>query len=251
MALKLKKRNLSEYDLEIGIDNSGSTVSYRDTPSKGTRMDEQKKIARVAITEMSTIDEDGITIWTFGMKLERVQENTTEKNAQSILNSCNGNGDGTDQAAALGARLDDYLEQLLGTPDTKTKSWLGGEKVVKGKPANPNTKPRIFVVITDGEPSYHSGRAALEKVIRDATWRLYDAGYGREKLGISFIQSGRDATAAAFLEHLNKTLGLPEGMDPKTADRSKYAAFDCVNALTMDEAVGLDAVQILEKALDD
>lgn len=241
MALSLKKRDLSKYDIEAGLDTSGS-MGERDTPTGLSRLDDSKKTISLLIKEAGEVDADGITVWCFDTTLHDLNENTTDAKAQKVLAAARATGSGTDHALAIGERVNDYLDQLLGRPGVKgTKGGLfsKGTPDVPAIPANPNVKPRIFVIITDGQPSKSSGAAELEKVIIDATKRLKAAGYGRDRIGFSFIQTGRDSAATRFLENLNNGL------------EKKGAAFDCVNCLTVDECVGLTTKQILEKALDD
>lgn len=241
MALSLKKRDLTKYDIEAGLDTSGS-MGERDTPTGLSRLDDSKKTISLLIKEAGEVDADGITVWCFDTTLHDLNENTTDAKAQKVLAAARATGSGTDHALAVGERVNDYLDQLLGKPavkGTKGGFFSKGTPDIPAVPANPNVKPRIFVVITDGQPSASNGQAALEKVIIDATQRLKAAGYGRDKIGFSFIQTGRDAAATRFLETLNNGL------------EKKGAAFDCVNCLTVDECVGLTTKQILEKALDD
>lgn len=236
MALSLKKRDLSKYDIEAGIDTSGS-MSDRDTPTGLSRLDDSKKMVSLLIKEAGEVDEDGITVWCFDVDIHSLNENTTDDRAQAVLSKARADGRGTYHAKALKPRVDDYLDQLLGKAGVKGGLFSKGTPAI---PANPNTKPRIFVIITDGSPSDgRDGERALESLIIDATKRLAAAGYGRDKIGFSFIQTGKDRQATAFLDRLNNGL------------EAKGAAFDCVNCLTVDECVGLSTKQILEKALDD
>lgn len=234
MALSLKKRDLSKYDIECGLDISPS-MDERDTPSGKSRIADSRETVSLLVKEAGEIDTDGITFFTFDSALQDVFENTTNEKAQKVVANARANGNGTCHASALAPRVDDYLDQLLGKPAVKG-NWLGrgGSAAV---PANPNTKPRIFVIITDGQPTSSGGEQKLRDLIIGATKRLKAAGYGREKIGFSFIQTGRDAHAKAFLNELNNNL---DG-----------AAFDCVNCVTIDECKGLNTKQILEKALDD
>ena len=241
MALSLKKRDLSKYDIEALLDTSAS-MRETDTPTRLSRLDDSKKTVGLLIKEAGEVDDDGITVACFDTSLHDVNENTTDAKAQSVLKAARADGNGTDHALAIGERVDDYLDQLLGKPGVKgTKGgfFSKGTADVPAIPANPNIKPRIFVVITDGQPSASDGASKLEQVIINATKRLKAAGYGRDKIGFSFIQTGKDAAATRFLENLNNGL------------EKKGAAFDCVNCLTVDECVGLTTKQILEKALDD
>lgn len=242
MALNLKKlskgRDLSKYDLIVLLDTSIS-MQRNDTPSKLSRLDDSKKMVGLLIQGMSDIDKDGITIACFDTSVHDVYENTTDAKAQAVLAKAKATGGGTYHDLALAHFINPYLEKRLGKPAVKGKSgWFGGgSKDIPAVPGDPNTKPIIIVVITDGEPS--NGQDKVEKVIIDATKRLTDAGLKRDALGISFIQTGRDGNATDFLERLNNGL------------TKRGATLDIVNCLTIDETISLTPEQILEKALDD
>lgn len=239
MALKLKKRDLSKYDLEVLLDTSGS-MDAKDTPSGLSRLNDSKKMVSLLITEMSAIDDDGITVACFDTTIHNVNENTTDAKAQAVLAKAAATGSGTYHDIALKARIDAYFERRFGRPAIPgTKGgWLSkGTPDIPAIPANPNCKPVIIVVITDGQPS--NSQAAVENVIVEATKRLTKEGLGRDALGISFIQTGKDAGAKDFLERLNNGL------------TKRGATMDIVNCITIDDAVGLSTTQILEKALDD
>ncbi len=236
MALNLKKRDLGKYDIEALLDISPS-MGERDTPTRESRLDDSKKTVGLLVKEAGEVDTDGITFCTFDSNLQDVHENTTDAKAQAVLKNARANGNGTCHYAALKPRVDDYLSKLLGTPAVKGNFLgIGGKAAV---PGDKNTKPRIFVVITDGQPTSSGGAKKLEDLIIDTTKRLAAAGYGRDKIGFSFIQTGRYPQATQFLDNLNNGL------------EKKGAAFDCVNCLTVDECVGLSTKQVLEKALDD
>lgn len=243
MALNLKKlskgRDLTLYDLIVLIDTSGS-MSGKDTPSGLSRLDDSKKMVGVLVKGMGDIDTDGITIACFDTSVHDVYENTTDARAQAVLAKAQATGGGTYHDKALSHFIDPYLEALLGKPAVKgTKGGLfsKGTPDVPAVPGNPKTKPIVIVCITDGEPS--NGQASVEAVIVNATKRLTAAGYTRDRLGISFIQTGRDKGAQAFLDRLNNGLS------------ARGATLDIVNSLTIDDTVGLNAEEILTKALDD
>ena len=243
MALSLNKRDLTKYDLELLIDVSGSTANPGANPRQ-TRLEEALKIAQLLVEEMDAIDDDGITIGLFDSTLRCVAENTTKANAHEILGLARP-GSRTDTAGALQSRIDDYFGQRFGSPAvTESRSVRHGlhkqtETVVVSPavPADPTTKPRVIVIVTDGEPN---DETALENVIIQATRRLTAEGLGREALGISFIQVGTDAQATTWLKRLD------DGLCP-----GRGATLDIVNCLTIDDAYELSTREILEAALDD
>lgn len=229
MALKLKKRDLSKYDLEVFVDISGS-MKANDTTTGCTRLDDCREKVGVLVEECEKIDTDGVTFGFFNGSVT-TYENTTFAKVGPLFAKCRPDG-GTATAKVLEERIGDYFDKRFGKP----KSGFFG----KATPADPNTKPRIIVIWTDGEPNVpdeRSARQAVRDVIVNATKRLKAEGLGREALGISFIQTGRDPKAKAFLDELNNDL--------------QGAAMDIVNCLTMDHIAGLTTNQILEKALDD
>jgi uncharacterized protein YegL len=227
MALKLTKRDLHNYDLELLLDTSGS-MGTADTPSGLTRLDDSKKLITLLIQEMAEYDDDGITIGYFDTSLHQVHENTTVETAKAVLQKARATGGGTNTHQAVGARIEAYFERRFG----KAKQGVFGKAV----PANPNCKPVIIVVVTDGEPN---DQAALERVIVDATKRLTAERLTRDVLGISFIQTGGDRNATAALDRLNNGLG------------ARGATMDIVNCLTIDDVAGKTTKEILEAALDD
>ncbi len=151
-------------------------MGERDTPTGLSRLDDSKKTIGLLIAEAGELDEDGITVWCFDTDIHDINENTTDAKAQTVLKAARANGQGTYHAKALQPRVDDYLDQLLGKPGVKgTKGGLfsKGTPDVPAVAANPNTKPRLYVVITDGQPSDGStGEKALETLIINATKRL-------------------------------------------------------------------------------
>jgi hypothetical protein len=231
MALNLKKRDLSKYDLEVFVDISGS-MQANDTVSRRSRLDDCREKVSLLVQECEKIDTDGVTFGFFNGSVT-TYENTVYAKVGPLFDRCRPDG-GTATALVLEERIGDYFDQRFG----KSKSGLFGKSV----PANPNTKPRIIVIFTDGEPNVPSARAARQAVVNvivNATKRLTAEGLGREALGISFIQTGRDPEAKRFLVELDD-------------DLNQYGAtLDIVNCLTVDHCDGLSTKQILELALDD
>ena len=237
MALNLKKRDLSKYDTEVHVDISGS-MSANDTPSRLSRLDDARKTVEVLVRECEKIDTDGVTVGFFNTGTQVFENTKFDKVSAAFANQHPGGS--TDTAKAVGERINAYFERRFGKPavaGTKGGWFSSGTAGSPAVPPNPNAKPVILVVITDGVPD---NQDALERVIVDATKRLTREGLGREALGISFIQVGNDKNAKNFLETLNNGL------------TAKGATMDIVNCITMDEVRSLGNTQaILEKALDD
>ena len=225
MALNLKKRDLSKYDLEVFVDISGS-METRDTSTRQTRLDDCREKVSMLVEECEKIDTDGVTFGFFNNSFS-VYENTTFAKVGPLFAKTRPNGS-TDTAALLQARIDDYFGKRFGKPKAGLFS--------KATPADPKTKPRILVVWTDGVPD---DQKAVVKVIVNATKRLTAEGLGREALGISFIQVGRDVSAKNFLVELDDEL------------KEQGATLDIVNCLTMEHLQGMTTQQMLERALDD
>lgn len=231
MALNLKKRNLSKYDLEVFADISGS-MDTCDTSSGKSRLNDCREKVSLLVEECEKIDTDGVTFGVFNGDVT-TYENTTFAKVGPLFAKIRPNG-GTATAKVLEQRIGDYFDKLFGKP----KSGFFG----KATPGDPNTKPRIIVIFTDGEPNVpdaRTARQAVRDVIVNATKRLTKEGLGRDKLGISFIQTGRDREAKIFLNELNNDLS------------AAGATMDIVNCLTVEDCDGLTTQQVLEKALDD
>lgn len=231
MALSLKKRDLSKYDLEVFVDISGS-MKERDTASGQTRLDDCREKVSMLVEECEKIDTDGVTFGFFNDQVT-TYENTVFAKVGPLFAKCQPNN-GTATAKVLEERIGDYFDKRFGKP----KSGFFGKAV----PADPKTKPRIIVIFTDGEPNLpdaRSGRQAVRDAIVNATKRLSKEGLGRDALGICFIQTGRDRDAKKFLVELDDDL------------EKAGATLDIVNCLTVDHCDGLSTKQILELALDD
>lgn len=231
MALNLKKRDLSKYDLEVFVDISGS-METRDTSTRQTRLDDCREKVSMLVEECEKIDTDGVTFGFFNGGF-KVYENTTFAKVGPLFAKCTPNG-GTATGELLEARINDYLDKRLGKP----KSGIFGKAV----PADPTVKPRIIVIFTDGEPNVPNervGRQKVRDVIVEATKRIKGAGLTRDALGICFIQTGRDPKAKDFLVELDDQL------------EASGAVLDIVNCLTVEHCDGMTTKQILEEALDD
>ncbi|KNZ75291.1 hypothetical protein J132_03589 [Termitomyces sp. J132] len=96
--------------------------------------------------------------------------------------------------------------------------------------AQPELKPVIYIVITDGEAS--DGPKTEEAVIRTA--RALDNHHAKpDQIGIQFVQIGNDSTATEYLEMLDDTLTSNAGIR------------DMVDTTTAKPGVKLDLIKVL------
>lgn len=228
MALTLKKRNLSKYDIEAHTDISGS-MDRKDCKGQSRYAFAQGWVTTL-VQEAEAFDDDGPTVGFFDDQLE-VFENTTYAKVAGVFKKMGPRGS-TDTAQLIRERCGDYLDARLGKKGSKGVFGIGGSKDI---PPNPKVKPRIIIVITDGVPN---SQPALEHAIIDVTKRMTEGGLTKDDLVISFIQVGYDASAKVFLNDLNKGL------------ERKGATMDIVGSITCDEAMTLSTKELLEKALD-
>lgn len=186
----MTNEQLKKYDFIVLVDKSGS-MSTTDCPGGKSRWDYSKENVLAIARECQKYDDNGITVGVFADHL-KLYENVTDGSGKlaDIFKENQPSGS-TDTAGAL----DKVIQEYLGT---------------KGQP---NCKPIVVVVITDGEPNSESD---LVKVIVNATKKIST----REEIGIEFIQVGSDASAHAFLDRLDNNL------------TNEGAALDIVNAVT-------------------
>lgn len=234
MPLKLSKRNLKQYDIEAHTDVSTSMNGSDSSTGGRTRYQHAAVWVSTLVQECEAYDDDGVTVGFFSDG-QKVFPNTTFAAVAGVFARTRPNGS-TDTAGLIRARVNDYFDARLGKPGVPGKKgglFSKGTPDIPAVPANPNTKPRIIMVITDGIPNSQS---ELESVIVDTTRRMSASGLTKDDLVITFIQVGNEPSAKVFLETLNN--GLDE------------ATMDIVGCITCDEAKGLTTEQLLEKALD-
>lgn len=201
---------LKKYDFILLIDRSGSMA----TPMKdGKSRYEHAKEATIALAaKCAQFDDDGITVIPFnnGFKEYGNVKDGTDQVAR-IFEECEPMS-GTDTAGVLKHVLDQYL----------------------AKRGNPEAKPIIVIVITDGAPN---DKAAVAKVIINHA----NAIERDEETGITFLQVGDDLAATKFLKQLDDDL------------QAAGAKFDIVDTKTFDEidASGMSLAEVLIAALED
>src|SRR5262249_22697388 len=155
-----------------------------------SRLEFAKGWVETLVQEAAKFDDDGVTVGFFNGSTH-VYENTTFDKVADTFARMSPSGS-TDTARLIQERTDDYLNQRLGTPGTKGGFFSKGTPAT---PADPSTKPRIILVITDGVPDDND---ALENVIVKVTQRMKQGGLSKSDLVISFVQVGNDGKAKRF-----------------------------------------------------
>lgn len=167
------KAKLSEYDSIILIDRSGSMGD----PAKGfsSRWVQAEEITKGLASLASQVDEDGITVITFGGTFNPSNDvvDGVKADAVTAIFAGRGPGGGTPTADALQAAFD--------------KKFASGKKAV-------------VICVTDGTPN---DKGAVEKAIKDAAGKLDDA----SGIRVLFLQVGDDASAASWLGELDNLSG--------------------------------------------
>ena len=158
---------LSEFDIVIAIDTSGSMGEPVKAGSSVTRWQAVQESAMAIIRDAQAIDADGMGLVLFGSSVRSFDGVTADK-AREVF-AGNGPRGSTPLAEALTAAL-----SLAGKSDKKD----------------------LVVVFTDGVPN---DRAAAAEVIRKAS----HAQETDDALTILFIQVGDDAQATAYLKSLD------------------------------------------------
>ncbi len=164
----LDKAIFTEYDTIVCVDRSGSMGSP--CAPHATRWKAAEELTIGLATLAGEVDDDGITLISFGGKVDMVDG--VKADAVSSLFSSQSPGGGTPTAEALQAAFD--------------------------KKFSSNKKAIIFV-ITDGEPN---DRAAVGKTIAAASQKLDDA----SQIRVQFLQVGDDTGAQKFLNELDASI---------------------------------------------
>lgn len=204
---KLKNR-----DYVLILDKSGSMVA-NDTPTGKSRWDYAKESTLAIAQKITELDPDGITLIPFANNF-KVYENTTHQKVAQVFQENEPMG-GTTLAPVLHRVFSDYL--------------------ARKKAGTAKANGEICLVITDGQPNDEDEVA--KEIVRFGN--QLDAATADEEYGISFIQVGKDAHAAAYLKRLDDGLAK-EG-----------AKFDIVNTRTMDELENTGLTEALVAALED
>lgn len=190
------RTKLSEYDSIVLVDRSGSMAG----PAKGftSRWEQAREITTGIAGLASKVDEDGITLITFGGTFNAgrdVKDGITSSADVYNLFDKQSPGGTTPLHSALQAGFD--------------KKFSAGKKA-------------IMFVITDGEPD---DQGAVKDCIMKAAAKLNDA----SEIRILFLQVGDDRGAAAYLEALDNHL------DGAKFDIVNSIGFGEANTITADE----------------
>lgn len=202
---KLKNR-----DYVLVLDKSGS-MEERDCASGQSRWEAAKESTIAIARKLNELDPDGITVIPFAGSFT-VYENTKDDVISKIFK---------DNSPMGGTVLAPVLQSVF---DSYNKAKAAGTSKAGGQ---------IMMVITDGQPSDED---KVARTIAEFTKTLKD---GREEFGISFIQVGKDSSAAAFLKRLD---------DGLVAAGAKY---DIVDTKTMTELENTSLTDALMASLTD
>lgn len=210
MEKKMDIEKLKNRDYVLVIDKSGSMQTMDCAGGKSRWQTCQESTLAIA-TKLNEYDPDGITVIPFAGSY-KVYENTTPAKVAQVFQENEPIG-GTTLAPVLAKVFGDYNARKAAG---KTKA--NGE---------------ILLVVTDGAPQDESA-VASEIIKFTKTLENGDAEYG-----VSFLQVGKDAQAAAFLKKLDDDL------------EKQGAKFDIVDTKTMDEIENIGLTEALVAALTD
>ncbi|KAG5721425.1 hypothetical protein E4T56_gene13207 [Termitomyces sp. T112] len=178
---------LSRYDVVLVVDDSGSM--------SGGRWKEARTALQALAVEAAKYDADGIEIQF--LNAGEILTTSNSEEVEYLFKHVKPAGY-TPLGTKIGKLLDEYMQRFTA--------------------AQPELKPVIYIVITDGEAS--DGPKTEEAVIRTA--RALDNHHAKhDQIGIQFVQIGNDSTATEYLEMLDDTLtsnaGIRDMVDTTTA----------------------------------
>lgn len=199
-----KTINLANLDVIVLVDQSGS-METPDTLNKKSRWNYSKEAAQGIVSALAKYDDDGIDLIFFN-RSQTVYEKVKDSSFLKTWNKQSPGG-GTDLVAPL------------------NKAFALAEKRL-------NEKNQFIIVFTDGAPDDKDSVASAiisftKKMERD------------EQVAILFARVGQDASAKAFLEHLDDGL------------QAKGAKFDIVDCDEIDTIAGKPLQDVVNKAFND
>lgn len=166
-ATSMIKALMSEYDIHLGIDSSGSMAGAH--PGYSSRWAAAKELTTQINAAAKEIDTDGINLVTFGATVQ-TYDNVTDEQINAVFEA-GPNG---------GTPLTEGLQALF-------------------KVAGSSPKKDLVVILTDGEPANKDSAAAA--IIKQANSQSAD-----DDLTVLFIQLGNDSSATAYLKSLDDGL---------------------------------------------
>lgn len=167
---ELDAAEISEYNIFILTDTSGSMAEPSTRYEGKNRLQEVQEFALGLAAYSAKVDDDGVTIISFGSEVT-FSDNVTSDKVASLFNKLTPYGS-TKTGAALKRALDVHFN---------------------------SGKPSYIFVFTDGDAT---DKTELEQHIINASSKLTKA----SDLRIMFIQVGDDASSTAFLARLNNGL---------------------------------------------
>lgn len=202
---ELSPAECTEYDFYLVLDKSGSMGSSSSRFPGSTLWQEAKEFTQGLASFAAQADDDGLTVIVFGSDV-KVYDGVLADKVDEIFTTEHPGGR-TNLYGALQAVMEKY----------KTAG-----------------KKALVTVVTDGAPDPGTENNIAALIVNAAN------GLSQEKdLSFGFVQMGRDAAAAKFLDFLDDDL------------EARGAKFDIVDSVKAEVAESLSIPQLLAKFQDD
>lgn len=211
--------NLIDRDFTVIVDRSTSMDEREHANNPRTRWLACQEATIGVARECNKYDPDGITVYAFGTNFHRF-DNTTEDKVKEIFTQLKPNGS---------TKLHLVLEDAFFGPSGYITRKKAGQAKKNGE---------LFVVVTDGEPD--DKKAVADVIIRASHQLTSD-----RECNITFVQVGDSEGAKKFLSNLDDELEAPEGQQ----GNAKWAKYDIVDTLTIDQLGGKDLTEVLVAAV--
>lgn len=211
--------HLIDRDFTVIVDRSSSMAEPEVAGNARTRWQACQEATVGVARECNKYDPDGITVYSFGTNFHRF-DNTTEAKVSDIFTKLQPNGS---------TKLHLVLEDAFFGPSGYVTRKRAGQAKRNGE---------LFIVVTDGEPD---DRKAVADIIIRASHELTTS----DEVNITFVQVGDSHGAKEFLANLDDQLEAPEGQE----GNRKYAKFDIVDTLTIDQLGGKNLTDVLVAAV--
>ncbi|KAG7097451.1 hypothetical protein E1B28_004796 [Marasmius oreades] len=186
---------LRKYDTVIIVDDSSSMI--------GERWNEASKALSELASLAGQFDADGIDI--YFLNDERVGLGMRRREAvDQLFKEVRPKG-----VTPIGERLETLLRGYLARLESANDS--GSTAALK------SIKPINYIIITDGAPTDDP-----ESVIVQAARRLDAKHFPVNQIGIQFVQIGKSASAARYLQELDDNLVTKHNLQRDIVDTTKY-----------------------------